>query len=306
MPPLAARAPIAFGRPLALPAAEENREVIYMERASITGAIIAVTEGNGTRSLLLGTMSQTEAAINASGQCALPLIEEWVQLSVLAALAWMPPACSALLVGLGGGVIVHALLQLSDARVHCIELEPEVLDVAQNHFGLRLDERCSVTIADAVTCLAEAEHEARYDVAIVDCFTGDGLAPCIAEGGLLPHLARCLSVGGLAILNLHAYHRAAGSEDRRGGKWDAADVPLERLCAHFDEVWALRARSSRNVIALCLRGACLSTGGRGAERPAHEWRRLVGAALPRAAEACPDVSLEHFIRQLEYVGGGRR
>ena len=263
----------------------KDREVILMERCTVSGALLTVVEGHGTRALCLGTMSKTEAAVDSTGQVVLvPLVEEWVQCVVLISLAWLwGEARSVLHCGIGGGIIPRVLHELTSATSHCLEIEPEVLAAAQTHFGLQLDGRCTAGVADAaahlshrargIQCAPEDGQSQRLDVIIVDCFTANGLAPAVAGGELFPHLASCLCEDGVCLLNHFAPSAAAERAE--------TSTLMAQLCECFDAVYSLQVRSSQNVIAVCHHGP---------PRDAAAWAAQLAPTLERAASLCPDVT----------------
>ena len=115
---------------------EEQPVILLQDSTSVSGALLSIVEHLGIRSLLLGTSIQSQAAVSGSGEVLHTLVEEWTQLIVTAAFAWVgredrTRAQSTLLVGGGGGVIARALHQR--LSVHIVELEPEVLAASQRY-----------------------------------------------------------------------------------------------------------------------------------------------------------------------------
>ena len=280
---------------------KQPREVILMERCTNSGSLLTVVEGEGTRALCLGTMSQTEAHVDSNGEVMLvPLVEEWVQCVVVISLAWLcDEAGSVLHCGVGGGIIPRALHEHTLSRSQCIELEPEVLAAAQSHFGLPAqNDRFTASVGDAVACLGLLARgnagpngePRRFDVIIVDCFTADGLAPAVADGEILPHLSACLRPSGVCLLNLFAPPTAAETIE---------EMPvIVELCKCFGAVYTLKVRSSQNVIAICHHGP---------PRDGTAWAAHLAPADARAVSLCPDVTSERDLPSLDQrivlVGG---
>jgi spermidine synthase len=211
--------------------------------------------------------------------------EEWTALIHVAADAWLNGAHSdrrsqhALCLGLGGGVIVRSLLALNpQLMLHCVELEREVLEVAQSWFGLILNERCSASVDDATHHLQRA-GSSPADVLIVDCFSADGLDAAVASGELARHVTARLAPAGLVAINT-----TWGIDGTARG--ETAHRLAHRLAAavHGLCVYLLHASTCRNIIV------CAHRGGRHLSEA--EWRAMLAPALLRAASVCPQVALD--------------
>lgn len=189
------------------------------------GALLTVTEARGKRWLSLGSVIQSIVFVDADGRAKLTQAEEWTQLLTVCADAWMQRLAPvdgtpqrALLLGVGGGIVARSLLALNaTVSLWLVELEQDVLEASQRFFGLMLDdERCTVRVLDASAFLEwhAAGAQQPFDVIVVDCFTDEGLAPGVADGGLLRHLPGCVAEGGLCVLNT-TWSGARGEDARR-------------------------------------------------------------------------------------------
>ena len=119
--------------------------------------------------------------------------------------AMLPDArpSSALVLGLGGGTVVHLLYErFGSLPVVGVERDPAVAALARSHFGLDdLEARgLEVVLGDAFEYVAACER--KFDLVLVDLY--DGLQP--AKGFLakpfLRRLRALLEPGGLAVFNL--------------------------------------------------------------------------------------------------------
>ena len=299
------RTTIPFNEIVRTPPAGER--TLLLERILDDGTLLSVTEGRGVRMLHLGASTQSEVGVDKFGHLRFELVEEWTQAMVACTYSWSALQTqthvedrllpNVLMVGGGGGIIARALL--SKLHVHIVELEPVVLEVAQTHFGLHLGTQCSATFGDGATFLAQradavrAGTASRFGIVLIDCFTPDGVAPCVADGSICAPLADCVAPDGLAIVNLH---RTAGtsSEDPSDEAWAAPHTVMSRLRERFDTVMSLSARTSRNVLALCHQGE---------PRSIDAWCAAVDAGLGLgAAAACPDVTGESLRERLRLFG----
>jgi spermidine synthase len=88
------------------------------------------------------------------------------------ALALKPDAARTLVIGLGGATVVKRMWRDYDQmRIDAVELDPDVVDVAQRFFALPEDERIRVFVDDGRGFVEACED--TYDIAIVDAFDED-------------------------------------------------------------------------------------------------------------------------------------
>jgi len=74
-----------------------------------------------------------------------------------------------LIVGLGGGSMVHFLRRYDPGvRVDAIEIDPVVVDIAKKYFGVRADDKVKILTGDGIKYLQTTES--RYDVIYMDAF----------------------------------------------------------------------------------------------------------------------------------------
>lgn len=111
--------------------------------------------------------------------------------------AAQPAARTCLVVGLGPG-LVPAWFERQGVRTDVVEINPAVVELAREHFGYRPSGR--VLIEDARRVLREAGK--RYDVVILDVFTGDATPGHVLTREALQDLRSHLAPGGLVALNV--------------------------------------------------------------------------------------------------------
>nr|BAN21077.1 conserved hypothetical protein [Riptortus pedestris] len=115
-----------------------------------------------------------------------------------------------LVIGLGGGALCSYLKKVFPKSViTAIELDPEVLNIAVNYFGLIEDKQLIVYIKDGLIFLSEAEKRGEkydlimYDVDNKDIITGISSPPlAFIENDILQKVKNMLTKKGLFILNL--------------------------------------------------------------------------------------------------------
>jgi spermidine synthase len=91
-------------------------------------------------------------------------------------LAWCPRPRDVCVIGFGGGRIPMVLRHhVPGVVVHGTESEPAVARLAQQYFGIEVDERLTVAVEDGREYLRR--RDMRYDVIAVDCFGSAGHHP---------------------------------------------------------------------------------------------------------------------------------
>ncbi|MBJ7259916.1 MAG: fused MFS/spermidine synthase [Chthoniobacterales bacterium] len=123
-----------------------------------------------------------------------------------------PESKQALIVGLGGGSLV-SLLGEQGIGLEAVELSPEVIDLARGYFGMNLPAD-KVHAEDGRVFLAR--HPGRYDVVILDAFSGDRLAMTLVSREGLQTAQAALRPGGLLVLNTWGIDTENGKPNRVG------------------------------------------------------------------------------------------
>ena len=105
-----------------------------------------------------------------------------------------------LVLGLGAGNVPALLRQMvGDCHITGVDIDPEVIRLGRNHFGLGDYENMDIVNADALEFVHQSHP--RYDLIVVDLFI-DALVP---EGASTPQflkrLGELLAPGGLLLYN---------------------------------------------------------------------------------------------------------
>lgn len=108
-----------------------------------------------------------------------------------------PDSRSALILGLGAGVIASRLQQRG-IEVDAVDIDPTVVEMAEAHFGLKLDR--PVAIEDARLFLARDGR--RYDVVVMDAFTGDSTPSHLLSREALARVKERLAADGVVAINV--------------------------------------------------------------------------------------------------------
>ena len=180
---------------------------------------LRVIDHKGQRFLLVDQTAQS--ALGTNGR---PL-DKYAYLLASRVLLARPDARNAAVIGLGGGSLVPLLAQ-EGMIVDAVEISPEVIHVARDHFGMDLPPE-RVHEADGRVFLAG--HPGKFDVVVLDAFSGDRLATTLVSREGLATAKASLARGGLLALNTWGIDLGHWRPNRVGASIRAT---LEGVFAH--------------------------------------------------------------------------
>lgn len=184
----------------------KTRPPELLDVRSYDGSDIRVVAHAGNRYLFVDQAIQS--SFTAEGQAR----EKYIYFLASRLILARPEAKSAALVGLGGGGLVPILME-SGISMECVDLSPEVIELARTRFGFNLP-ASQVHAMDGRVFLKQ--HPGRFDLVILDVFTGDRIAyPLISLEGLRTAKA-ALSDGGMLALNTLGINLEQGRPNRVG------------------------------------------------------------------------------------------
>lgn len=184
---------------------------------------------------------------------------------------------SALLIGLGAGSLTKFLHRHRPAaQLTVVEIEPDVIHVARQHFKLPAeDERLRIVLDDGAAYVAASKQ--RFDLILVDGFDENARTGMLDT---LPFYLNCkarLSGSGLLVTNLLSKRRGARKS-------------LERIEEAFDgRALAFPSCDSGNVVAFAATGAPVD----------HAMGELKAAAKDLKAQT--DLNLQPTLSRLEHA-----
>ncbi|MCC6493361.1 MAG: fused MFS/spermidine synthase [Pirellulales bacterium] len=116
-----------------------------------------------------------------------------------------------LIVGLGGGGMIHFLRRLDPAvRIDAVEIDPLVVQLAGKYFDVRSEGTTRLITADAFKYIAESEKQ--YDAIYLDAFLkpsadtdGTGAPLALRTQQFYQQLQRRLKPGGVVAFNLNPH-----------------------------------------------------------------------------------------------------
>ena len=144
--------------------------------------------------------------------------------AMLAVLLFTQPK-SVIILGLGGGALVHSLRHVDAAiKITAVELRERVIEVAKRFFQLPLGKKLNLVHQDANLFLAQAEHK-KVDVVFADIYSNKGVDKQQLSTLFIGQAKELLKTDGFLVLNCWKEH--------------SRDTQLrDTLYSHFTHVYA--------------------------------------------------------------------
>ena len=198
---------------VSLQAASGGATRVLMEKESLYH-YIRVTQTGNVRRLQFRRSGDDfdESAIDISDPLELPLDYYHV---MLAGFAHQPSPKSVLFIGMGGGTLPMAVHHyFTQTTIDNVELDPEVVAVAKQYFGLKEDDRLKVFAADGRVQLRRfVRQKKQYDLIFLDAFRGGYIPYHLTTREFLQDIKKVLTPEGVVVSNLrpgfesYAYQR---------------------------------------------------------------------------------------------------
>ena len=116
-------------------------------------------------------------------------------------LAYRPQATRVLHIGLGGGSIVKRMWRdFPELQMDVVEIDKEVVGVAERFFALPTDPRIDVHVDDGRQYLLK--NETRFDLIVIDAFFSDSIPAHLATREFVELLRGRLTPGGAVVANI--------------------------------------------------------------------------------------------------------
>ena len=167
--------------------------------------------------------------------------------SMFASYLYQPQPRRVLIVGLGGGAMVRFLTHHEpQAQIDAVEIDPAVVRLADEYFGVRSGGNVRVHTADAVAFVAATTD--RYDLILMDAFLrpSDGTDATGVPSGLktlafLGRLKQALAPGGVVAFNINEHAKMADD--------------IAAVAAAFGHAVVYRCPPSDNKVVIAAEGA---------------------------------------------------
>lgn len=166
--------------------------------------------------------------------------------SMFASYLYQPQPRRVLIVGLGGGAMVRFLTHHEpQAQIDAVEIDPVVVKLADQFFGVRSGGNVRVHTADAMTFIESTTD--RYDLILMDAFLrpsddtdATGVPTRLKTLEFLGRLKRTLAPGGVIAFNINEHDRMAGD--------------IAAVAAAFGHVTVYRSPPASNKVAIATAG----------------------------------------------------
>jgi spermine/spermidine synthase len=208
---------------------------------------LGVRDRNGFREMVAlegeRELVWTRAKLSQPSESGFPYVELF---HVAAALA--PQRRRALFIGAGGAVAVRQFARTYPGiAIDLVEIEPRVIELAREWFGLASIPGVTLHVADGVEFVQRASS-ARWDVIIVDAYA-DGFVEAFGSRPFFAAARRCLTARGTIALNL------IDRLDETGGisailAASASELAAPRILPVIDPEQAYDASALRNVVII--------------------------------------------------------
>lgn len=106
-----------------------------------------------------------------------------------------------LVLGMGGGSIVETIRCdfKSNALIELVEIDPEIISIAQTEFGIKHYSNTNIILADAAYYIKN--NTKQFDLIIIDLFIGNKIPEIFIQKDFLIKAIHCLKAEGIVLFN---------------------------------------------------------------------------------------------------------
>ena len=207
-------AALLSGLLLPLQAANARAKVLHEERSLYSR--IMVTERDNLICLQFTVRNDQRSQSCMDRRHPRAMVFSYTRMSMSALLFNEHPR-SILVIGLGGGTLPMAFRELlPEAVIDVVEIDPAVVTVAEEYFGFESDPDMQVYTQDARVWTKRAgRKERRYDLIVLDAFTGEYIPEHLMTKEYLEETKALLAPGGTLVANTFAvsdlYHHESAT-----------------------------------------------------------------------------------------------
>jgi spermidine synthase len=184
------------------------RVKIVHKSTSLYGELKVLEIEGESRTLLLDGISQSVENTDNS-QAIPPYVDDMVSLLN----RYQPQAKSVLIIGLGGGSLIHPLLARG-VSIDVVEIDRQVIYAAEHYFGID-PKRVSITLEDGRRFVRASRK--NYDAIIMNAFVGESTPVHLLTREFFQEAQTRLNPGGILLMNFVSYVQGPN-------RWGAAAV----------------------------------------------------------------------------------
>lgn len=184
------------------PVNELPEGIIYEKRSDRHDIFVVKTEDSHLH-LVFDDPASPEIMSRLDPQDPFSLIAPYTQAFMLA-LLWVDNPQRVYVGGFGGGRIPMLLHHFfPEVIIESTEIDEDVVAIAQQYFGIKLDQRLQVFIEDSREYLANRPCNDLYEIIMIDVFHGHGYSPySLSTADFLALCKSHLSPDGILVFNL--------------------------------------------------------------------------------------------------------
>ena len=162
---------------------------------------IFVLEDNEFRILSFGDNDEQSKICKAQ-----PHVPQHTYIQAMLAVLLFSKPKSAIILGLGGGGLVHALRRFdAGIKLTAVELRQGVIDISKRFFQLPVGKKLNIVHQDGGTFLAQGEHK-RVDIIFADMYIEQGVDEKQLTDDFIANCHKSLKAEGFLVLNCWKEH----------------------------------------------------------------------------------------------------
>ena len=213
------------------------QDKILYQKQSPYSMVVVTEDDHGMRTLSFGTGGVRQSVVKVGDPDHLELPYAPVMLS---GLALCPEPKRVLVVGLGGGSIPSFLHKhYPKTRVDAVEIDPVVVEVAKQFFGLNEDETLKTYVQDGRQFIEERPN--TYDIIFLDAFGSESIPYHLATREFLQAVRRSITAQGVVLADVWG-----------PGANRLYPSMVRTYQEVFDELYVLEVQGSANRILIAL------------------------------------------------------
>ena len=194
-----------------------EREFVYLV-SSDYGQVYVVQNKEGMRCLYIGDPNNQADCIHTCINIYNPdLLEFDYQKFALSSLYAVPKPQKILVLGLGGGTLIKALMDLlPQAKIDVVEINDAIFEVAKEYFSFKPNVNTSVVISDGYEFVKKQAQDPalkKYDLIILDAFDKDYIPAQFLSKEFVHMVHSIVAAKGVVVVNTFANSKYAALED---------------------------------------------------------------------------------------------